>query len=384
MVDDRAFVMYNVGISAWDIGGANAENPPRLSSTTASPATGSSIHAAGEADGYLNDIAAIPDPSNPNRILIAVASSLTPIGFTLWRFDRATGQLTQAYQNTPRQKRRRRADQLRRPRLRHFRRQHRRLRARRVGHQQPGRRLPRRRLPGRHQPRQGRRRAPAPFRATSACTERNGKVYVATAYGGLIPVLGGAPDLGARSGFALRRRAPLPGTVRIRHPQPGALHQRRQLLHGGGPGPAPPDLRHGRLPRQRPAAPPSRPPVFDHPLRTQSWAYNYLSYSVSEGTPFLYYGFEGIFPSGPDYERLFDLSNLGGSNQISEITETGGTYTDACNGLGPISYWSRLLRAQRRAATATSRPRKGKFNGRYFYKVNTGTFDVHTRQAVRW
>ncbi len=122
-------------------------------------------------------------------------------------------------------------------------------------------------------------------------------------------------------------------------------------------------------------------PVFDHALRSQNWSYNFLSYSVSNGTPFLYYGFEGIFPSGPAYERLFDLTNLGGSNALSEITETGQTYIDGCNGLSGIGYWSDYYERNEHGYRNFS-PRKGKWSGNYFYKVNTGTFDVHTRQAT--
>ncbi len=160
-----AFVMYNAGIQAWDISGSKAEDPERLHFRDGIEGHWFFHTPPGEADGYLNDIAAIQDPSNSNRVLIAV-SSLAPIGVTIWRFDRASGSLSQAYQNTARRSERRRDDQLQRHGLRLLRHRPRRLRGQRVGHQQRGERLPRRRLPRRHLPR--RRSAPRPARATSA------------------------------------------------------------------------------------------------------------------------------------------------------------------------------------------------------------------------
>ena len=75
-------------------------------------------------------------------------------------------------------------------------------------------------------------------------------------------------------------------------------------------------------------------------------------------------------PRGAAYERLFDLTNLGGTNQLSEMTETGGTFTDECNGLGPIGYWSYYYELNATGYRNFS-PRKAMFGGRYFYKINT-------------
>ncbi len=122
-------------------------------------------------------------------------------------------------------------------------------------------------------------------------------------------------------------------------------------------------------------------PTFEQALRPVNWTYHFLSYSVSEGTPFLYYGFEGMFPAGSAYERLYDLSNLGTGNPLSEITETGGTYTDECNLQTGVGYWSSYYE-KNDTGYRNYAPRRGKFSGRYFYKVNTATFDVHVRTVV--
>ena len=376
IVGDRAFVMYNVGISAWDIGGANADNPRRISYRDG--IAGHWLHhdGIGEADGYLKEISAIQDPANPNRILIAVAGGF-PIGSSLWRFDRSNGALTAVYQQTL-------------------------LPSEDVELVVFGGRiygifagadgafvldvtatdpigiegcLDNACPAGIYLGRVG---ASNDSRYLSI-VERGGKIFMASSYGGLTSFSPSAEiwefDPAFPAGAALRYTHPVKDT-----------HSPVLFTKGGVDYLAVAEARRlkifeigGCLDADGCSSLPT--PVFNHQLRTQLWSYEYLTYSVSEGTPYLYYGYEGHLPRGAAYERLFDLTNLGGTNQLSEMTETGGTFTDACNGLGPIGYWSYYYELND-TGFRNFNPRKAMFNGRYFYKINTGTFDVHVRTVV--
>jgi hypothetical protein len=376
IVGDRAFVMYNVGISAWDIGGANADNPRRISYRDG--IAGHWLHhdGIGEADGYLKEISAIQDPANANRILIAVAGGF-PIGSSLWRFDRGTGALTAVYQQTL-------------------------LPSEDVELVVFGGRIyaifagaggafvidvtatdpigiegcldaacP----AGIYLGRVGASRDSRYL----GIIEKGGKIFMAASYGGLTSFSPSAEiwefDPAFPAGAALKYTHPVKDT-----------HSPVFFTKGGIDYLAIAEARRIKifeigacLDADGCSSLPT--PVFTHQLRTQLWSYEYLTYSVSEGTPYLYYGFEGHLPRGPAYERLFDLTNLGGTNQLSEMTETGGTYTDECNGLGPIGYWASYYELNDLGFRNFS-PRKAMFNGRYFYKINTGTFDVHVRTVV--
>ncbi len=376
VVGDRAFVMYNVGLSAWSLAGANAENPQMLDYRDGLAGHWFFHDLHGEPDGVLTDIAAIQDPSDANQIFVAV-SSLNPNGATIWRFNRATGRLSQSYQNTS-------------------------LSSFDVEMIAFGGRVY------------------AFFASTSsapyvidvsqtntlaagcidaACpsgiylgtvgtaersqylgaTTRGGKLYLALAYGG-ISVNSPKPEIWeiadpAHPEQAVRRfrgseqetASPILfakdgsyylGVVESRHVK---IYNVSQCLDADGC-----------------AALPS--PNFIHALRSQRFTLDFLSYSLSEGTPFLYYGFEGAQPSGAAYERLFDLSNLGGSNVLPEMTATGETYTDPCNGQTDIGYWSDYY-IYNNHGLRNFVPHKGKFSGKYFYRVTTATFDVHVREV---
>jgi hypothetical protein len=380
VAEDHAFVMYNVGISAWDLSGTNAEIPRQVA--VRDGILGHWFHhdGPGEADGFLTDIAAMPDPANSGRALIAV-SGLSPIGISIWRFDRASRQLTQAYQNTT-------------------------VEAHDVELLAFGGKLyaffatgpgayvvdvtQTNGLPGgclengasSHCPGGillGRVGTAAGSRYLGA-TLRGGKVYLAGSIGGLAPTspLPEIWELDPAHPMTAARR--FRGTVRDTHSPVFFVKDGKYYL-------AVVEAKRIKiypaedcLDASGCASLPT--PVFDHPLRSQNWTYNFLSYSQSLGTPFLYYGFEGIFPRGAAYERLFDLSNLGSASPLAEITAGGGTYTDGCSTPNTeIGYWSDYYENNENGFRNYS-PRKGKFNGRYFYKVNTGTFDVHVREGA--
>ena len=115
---------------------------------------------------------------------------------------------------------------------------------------------------------------------------------------------------------------------------------------------------------------------------TTSWPGNisWLTFSESIGRPFLYYGLQTENIEGGAAEQLFDLTTLGSTNQIVEITASGGTYVDPCNGLG-VDYWGTYY-PQNHNGLRNISPQAGRFNGRYFYRAAFGLLDVHVRQET--
>jgi len=75
--------------------------------------------------------------------------------------------------------------------------------------------------------------------------------------------------------------------------------------------------------------------VYTRPLPTNA-VVRFLTYSKSHDRPYLYYGVEGFEIEGAKAELLLDLSAFPG--QVTEITDGGGTYFDACSGHN-VDYW---------------------------------------------
>jgi len=104
----------------------------------------------------------------------------------------------------------------------------------------------------------------------------------------------------------------------------------------------------------------------------------FLTFSESNGTPFLYYGINSNALEGPAIEQLYDLSELGTSNpSLPEITSTGGSYVDPCNGQ-MIDYWGDYY-SRNEHGLRELEPRIGKFSGNYFYRAADTVLDVHVR-----
>jgi hypothetical protein len=381
IVGDRVFVMYNVGISVWDISGANAENPLKITHKDGIAGQWFVPQLTGEPDGFVNDIAAIQDPANPDRIHVALAADAAEgsVGTTLWYFDRSSGTLTQTFQQTE-------------------------LGSEEVELVDSG---------GRVYAIFAATRGTFVLDVSAASSLPQGCLDGACPAGINLGQVGGSPGGAARSRhIGLIKRdgkvyvmttngevTPFAPPVEIWELDPAvpAAAARRfdaRLIDSNAPVLFLKDgLYYAAMVQDRrikifnvtscldsDGCTTLGSPLFQDQLRPNLWI-DYLTYSVSEGTPFLYYGMEALLQYGPAIERLYDLSNLGGSNQISEITATGQTYTDPCNGLGPIGYWASYYEFND-LGYRNFNPRKGKFAGRYFYRVTHATFDVHERTVI--
>ena len=118
-------------------------------------------------------------------------------------------------------------------------------------------------------------------------------------------------------------------------------------------------------------------PVFDDVSVPPFLSDQFLTFSTSNGTPFLYYGlFAGL--AGEQVEQLFDLTTLGRANQnIREMTDGGPTYFDTCAEEN-LDYWAWYY-AGNEFGPNNFTPRVGKFNPEtnIFYRAAGGILDVH-------
>ncbi len=104
----------------------------------------------------------------------------------------------------------------------------------------------------------------------------------------------------------------------------------------------------------------------------------FLTYSTSDGTPFLYYGLFANGLPGPQVEQLLDLTTLGRAGQnITEMTDGGATYLDNC-AEEDLDYWAWYYPGNEFGPKNLT-PRIGKFHpdSGYFYRAARGILDVH-------
>ncbi|MEL7058531.1 MAG: hypothetical protein AAGN46_00750 [Acidobacteriota bacterium] len=101
----------------------------------------------------------------------------------------------------------------------------------------------------------------------------------------------------------------------------------------------------------------------------------FLTFSRSGELPFLYYGVATNNALGDRIEGLWQLDALPGNGAPREITAGGETYVDPCNGL-VVDYWGDYYEAND-AGLRNMHPRKGAFAGRYFYRAAQSILDVH-------
>ncbi|MEM9598560.1 MAG: hypothetical protein AAGD06_30120, partial [Acidobacteriota bacterium] len=121
-------------------------------------------------------------------------------------------------------------------------------------------------------------------------------------------------------------------------------------------------------------------PLVNRPIRPfPNTSEQFLTYSESGNTPFLYYGAASLLADGSQVEQLLDITNLGTTNVITEVTDGGGTYVDGCNGT-TVDYWGDYYQ-RNDFGLRDFYPRTGKFSGNYFYRAAQTVLDVHVRGA---
>lgn len=379
IVGDRLFVLYNVGLQVWNIGGTRAENPQMLTFEDGLTGRWLAHPGDGEEDGYLFDVAALQDPADPNRIFVTTAGK-NEVGVAVWRYDRAENALTPIYQDANQETTD--VDMLT------------------VG---------------------GRAYAllasiRGAFLVDVSATNDlsapclNDHVAITCPEGILLGEIGNADRsryIGgierdgslfvAYSEGAISANGRLPQIWQVDPAQPA--NATRRFLGSVRDTHSPLLFRKGS--RHYMAVVEAKrlriydvdacldadgctslpTPSYDAALRNNNWAQDYLTYSESNGTPFLYYGVGTGNLTGTAVERLIDLSNLGRNNRLREITATGETYTDPCNGVGPIGYWADYY-PQNHNGLRNFVPGKGHFYNQYFYRATTAVLDVHIRTEI--
>lgn len=122
-------------------------------------------------------------------------------------------------------------------------------------------------------------------------------------------------------------------------------------------------------------------PVYNDTSVPPRLSNQFMTYSTSTGTPFLYYGLVGGF-GGPKVEQLLDLTTLGRPGQnIKEITDGSPTYFDACENAN-LGYWAWYYPGNEFGPNNLA-PRVGKFDpgSNIFYRAAGGILDVHVWEA---
>lgn len=380
IVGDRLIVLYNTGIQVWDIGGVYAADPRRLAFRDGVLGQWLAHPGEGHEDGSLVDMAAIADPADPNRILIVTSGEAGSVGMAVFRYDRAQNRLSPIYQDLTRDG----ADvelvvyggrvyalvssatgafvfdvsatnEIDTPCLDdEF-----------ATNCPAGIQL-------------GKIGSGLVSRYIGAIV-KDGALFVALSAGSISPSQP-PPQIwqldATQPGTAARRFL---GSVRDSHSPLlirrgsryflAVVEAKRLRIYEVG------DCLDASGCTSLPA------PSYDAALRSNTWSRNHLSYSESDGKPFLYYGVSTGNLSGSAVERLLDLSNLGGSNLLPEITASGQTYVDPCNGSSPIGFWAAHY-SQNHLGLRNFVPTMGRFRGRYFYRTATAVLDVHVRTEV--
>jgi hypothetical protein len=382
IVGDRVFVLYNVGIQVWDIGGVFADNPRRLNLLDGLRGDLLFCDGHGEADSHLTSIAAIQDPNNADRVLIAVSGRF-PMGVSIFTYLRSSNQLDHIYQFKLMESEQVQLRIINGRAIAFF--------ASQLGAFALDVSLAASQFnsclideflnpcPSIFLGRIGEPLGPQPRGRYLDVLELGGTWYLVTSFGGSVPSVA-PPEIwrfdptdlddaerlyrgterNTHSVTFLRRNAQT--FLALRENLQLKIHRLDNCLDGDG---------CATLPA----------PVYQATAGTVSWPTSTMTYSESFGTPMLYFGVLGGGVSGPAVERLLDLTPLGGSNQLIEITAEGETYADPCNG-SAIGYWADY-NEKNAYGYRNLLPRQGMFNGAgHFYRVNVGTFDVHVRDAT--
>lgn len=380
IVGDRLIVLYNTGIQVWNIGGAFAEDPQRLAFRDGILGQWLAHPGEGHEDGSLVDMAAIQDPADANRILIVTAGEAGSVGVAVFRYEKAQNRLSPIYQDTTRDG----ADL----ELTVFGGRVYALVSSTTGafvfdvsatNDLTGPCLDDEfaiTCPGGIQ--LGKIGGGVASRYVGAMV-KDGALFVALSVGSISPsqqppqiwqLDPARPDLAARRFLGTVRDTHSPLLIRRGNRYFMAVVEAKRLrIYEVG----------DCLDTSGCAGLPA--PSYDSALRTNSWSQNILTYSESDGIPYLYYGINTGNLGGSAVERLLDLRQLGASNVLPEITASGQTYVDPCNGSSPIGYWAAHY-SQNHLGLRNFVPTMGRFRGRYFYRTATAVLDVHIRTEI--
>ncbi len=387
--DDHLYVAYNAGLQVWNVAGPiNGENPKRINAAPEDPSCAGLVRDGwdgdlltfppfGESDFLIDDVDAVDSTGDGQEVLVAL-SGRDAVGLSVWRHDLPGRILTQHYQDPATSTLQVAAAELggtayafAAGRLGVF-----------VYDLSAARALA----------------SPCLDSAGTVCPgvflgelgdmasggyldliERNGKTYVAASDGDPLP----ARPLGLEIWEIADPASPSTAALRFsglgtdtRGP---ALFEHRDgyYLAVIARDDADRDLEIYRVDHCLDAdgCASLGAPVWEAALDPWSAPAEFLTWSQRDGTPFLYYGIQALNLGGTKHERLFDLTALGCTDEIVEITEDGGTYTDACSG-NTVDYWGDYY-ATNGHGLGNLAPRVGKFNGPYFYRAAFGILDVH-------
>ncbi len=374
IVGDRLVVVYNAGLQVWNLGGGNAENPQRLEIADGWLGNFFQFPSAGENDFFVYDVAAI-DPSGGNQDLLIAVAGEDGVGTSIWRYTRSPSDLDELYQDL--------GTGVRQVRVVEF---------------------------------GGRVYAFAAARPTdgvyvydmtaaanlsSGCLDDRGTVCPGvflgrlgdTTWASFLDVEVANDKVYVAVGRNAGRDTEIweladpsdPGSA-VRRFEGLTSVQGIALFEWGG--------EHYLAVVER-VVPPSGWDVRIYrasncltgsgscTVQSIPWSYRpaqvgvdrFLTFSTSNGTPYLYYGVQSNALEGAAIEGLFDLTHLGGSNNLPEITESGDDYTDECTG-NTVDYWGDYYENNGHGLRNV-RPRVGKFRGDFFYRAAFGILDVH-------
>ncbi len=118
------------------------------------------------------------------------------------------------------------------------------------------------------------------------------------------------------------------------------------------------------------------PATITRPVANRPAEAHLLTFTMSNGRPFLYYSVMTDRLSGGAVELLLDVSKLGEANPLlTAVTAGGETYVDTCTG-ADVGYWADYYPLNEHGL-ASMVPNRGRFAGEYFYRAGRTILDVH-------
>lgn len=374
--DEFLYVAYNVGLQVWNISGGNAENPRRRRFADLYENGFLTFIPDGENDFWIDDISAINPTGDGSVDVLLALTGKDGVGFSIWEHHKEFDSLEQHYQDLGTDTRTvetlQRGDQafafagsnsgiyvyeL--------------TAARELG--SPCIDDQGSVCPGIYQGRVG----TLELGHYVSVIERGGEIYVAASTGGT--------DQAAKLELWHVPDPTTPETAQLRYRSDGLDRRGVELFSHGG---------DAYLAVVEPGQPSRSLRIYDvggcldtdgcSSLGAPEWQtvlpswptnLNWLTYSQSEGRSYLYSGFQSANMEGAAVEQLFDLTTLGSTNDIVELTEGGSSYVDPCSGQ-PVDYWGYYYPGNEhglRNVTAQS----GRLKDGFLYRAAFGILDVH-------